>query len=31
MAEIKIEPSWKYRLKGEFAADYMQAWPISAR
>ena len=24
MAEIKIEPSWKSRLKGEFAADYMQ-------
>ena len=24
MAETKIEPSWKSRLKGEFAADYMQ-------
>ena len=24
MAEIKIEPSWKSRLKEEFAADYMQ-------
>ena len=24
MAEIKIEPSWKSRLKAEFAADYMQ-------
>jgi uracil-DNA glycosylase len=24
MAEIKIEPSWKSRLKGEFVADYMQ-------
>ena len=24
MAEIKIEPSWKSRLKGECAADYMQ-------
>ena len=24
MAEVKIEPSWKSRLKGEFAADYMQ-------
>ena len=25
MAEIKIEPSWKSRLKGEFASDYMQS------